>query len=209
MAIVKLDALNALAAAIATAVPALAGKVVVQQAVSSKIESWPNLSISLAGKMEFNPADRLLQQDLGNNVVVWNVGAHEGPLQMRLVATSSRERMDLEQQVIDFAMARDLGPGVIVVPVVSAAVINWTAAFEYEDSQWQDVRAIEREYDAVLTFNAVIPALVTQSPVYDINKLFLGLTDDMTSTVTAQSFTTDPSIAVVSINQDGTLSPAT
>ena len=206
MAVVKLDALNALSAAIAAAVPALAGKIVVQQAVASKIESFPNLALVLAGRMEFEPADRLLQQDLGNNVVVWNMGAHSGPLQMRLVATSSLERATLEQALVDYAMARDNAPGVIVVPVTSAPSIAWTAAFELDDSQWQDTRALEREYDAILTFNAVIPALVTESPVYDVTKLLLGLTSDMTTTFTPSTFL---DTELVQLNTDGTLSSAT
>jgi len=207
-AVVKLDALNALAAAIAAAVPALVGKITIQQEPPATIEAFPSLAIIFPGRPQFAPADRALHQDLGGNVVVWNVGAFEGPLQMRLTTTNKLDRAQLEQQLVDYAMAREGAPGVIVVPVVSASVINWVAAFELEDSgTWMDQRAFEREYDSVLTFNAVIPALVTQSPVYQIDKLVLGLTSDFTTQFTPSTFA-PPDVELVVINQDGTLSPA-
>lgn len=206
--VVKLDALNALAAAIAAAVPALVGKITIQQEPPATIESFPNLSIILAGRPQFSPADRELQQDLGGGVVVWNVGAWEAPLQMRLVTTNKIDRAKLEQQIVDYALSREGAPGIVVVPVVSATSIHWTAAFELEDNgQWMDQRVIEREFETVLTFNAVIPALTVQSNVYQIDKLVLGLTSDFTTQFTPTTFA-PPAVELVVINQDGTLSTA-
>lgn len=203
--IVKLDALNNLAAVIAAAVPGLAGKITVHQAPSGTQLAHPNLALVLAGRMTFQPFERALQQDLGGNVVVWNVGAHEGNLQLRLVATTSLERMKYEQALIDLFMQRELAPGVVVVPVVSSGGISWTAAFEYDDSQWMDTSAQEREYDSIINVNAVVPALVVASPVYTIEELILGLTHDMTTTFTPTT-AVPPAVELVQINPDGTLS---
>lgn len=205
MAIVKLDAITALVAAISAAVPALNGKITVHQAVPSKVESFPNLAIVLAGRFPFEPHQRALEVDLGGNVVVWNVGAHSGPVQWRVSATTSKERIALEAALIDFAMSRIGSPGIVVVPVVASAQLTWVAAFEYEDSTWMDQRAQEREYEAVLTFTGVFPALVTESPVYDTTTLLLGLTQDFATAFTPSTF---PSVGLVRIHDDGTVTPA-
>ncbi len=205
MAIVKLEALTALAAAIATAVPALAGKITIHQSVPSKIETFPNLAIVLSGRMVFDPHQRALHEDLGGNVVVWNVGAHEGPVQWRVTASTAIERSTLEAALIDFAMSRVGSPGIVVVPVTASALLSaWVAAFEYEDSTWMDQRALEREYESVITLNAIIPALVTDS-AYEITTLLLGLTGDFDTTFTPDTFS---SIGLVQINDDGTITPA-
>jgi hypothetical protein len=203
--IVKLDALTNLKTVIEAAIPDLAGKVTVHQAPSGAKMTFPNLSLVLGGRMQFEPAERLLQQDLGGNVVVWNVGAHEGTLQLRLVATTSLERMKYEQALLDLFTARELAPGVVVVPVVSTGGITWTAAFELDDSQWMDTGAQEREYDAIVNVNAVVPDLVVQTPVYTIDELILGLTHDMTTTFTPTT-AVPPAVELVQINQDGTIS---
>ncbi len=205
-AVVKLTALQALATALATAIPALAGKIIVQQAPSNVDETFPNLTIILAGKMTYEPHQRLLQADLGSNVVVYNVGSHSGPLQLRLVATSLKERATLEDAIERLATSREGGPGVIVVPVTDSDAVPWVAAFEYEDSQWMDQRALEREYESVMTFNAIVPALTTTTE-YEIDTLILGLTQDMTTAFTPSTFA-PPAVELVSINADGSISQA-
>ena len=208
MAIVKLDALTNFAAAIATAIPALAGKITIQQAPSAQVKTFPNLALVVAGKMTFDPAQRLISQDLGGNVLVWNVGCHEGMLQLQLTCSTTLDRATIEQELIDLLLSRIGGPGVFVVPVVSSSVIDWVAAFEYEDATWMDQRALEREYESVISVNFIVPALLIESPVYDINTLVLGFTEDFTTTPTADNFG-PPLDELVSINQDGTIVPFT
>lgn len=206
MAIVKLDALTGLQAAIIAAVPTLANKVTVHQAVPAKVESYPNVAIVMAQRLAFDPKQRAMQADLGNNTVVWNVGAHEGPIQLRITATSSLERQTLDAALTDWLLGAPLAAGVRTVAVTSAPSIPWVAAFEYSDAQWFDY-ALEREYESVITLNAVIPALVTETPVYDITHLILGLTEDMSTTFTP-STAIPPAVELVEINQDGTITRA-
>lgn len=207
MAIVKLEAITALQVAIAAAVPALAGAITVHQEVPATVEVFPSLAIVLPQRFQYEPAQRLMQADLGGNTVVWNVGAHEGVVQLRITASTSYERMQLEAQLTDWLLGAPLQPGVRALPVVSAPSIPWVAAFEYEDSSYIDVRALEREYEAVITLNAVIPALTTETNVYTIDKLILGLTEDM-STAFTPSTAIRPAVELVQINQDGTITLA-
>jgi hypothetical protein len=214
MPVVKIDALTNLAAALATAVPALVAKtpITIQQAPSAVMEAFPNCAIIIPGKLLFDPAQRLMQQDLGNNVVVFNVGAHEGPIQIRITTNTTLERAQLEQAVMDLFMGSAgttaARPGVLPIEIVSTDLVDWVAAFEYEDSMWNDTRAQEREYESVITVNAVIPALTVQSSVYDIDTLKLGFTEDFTTVSTPDNFG-PPFAEVVQINQDGSITPVT
>lgn len=207
MPVVKIDALANLATAIAAAVPSVTATIEIQQAPSAVIEAFPNIAIIIPGKLVLDPAQRILQQDLGGGVVVWNVGAHEGPIQIRITAASKAERGTIEQTVIDLLLGREGSPGVLPVAITSTDLVQWVAAFEYEDASWDDTRAQEREYEAIITCNAVIPALVVTSGVTSIDKLLLGFTEDFSSSFTPASFG-PPLAALVQINADGSISPA-
>lgn len=207
MAIVKLTALTGLKSLIAAAMPGVFKTITIQIEPSPIVEQMPNLEIILPGRMMFEPDQRDLVADLGNNVVVFNVGQWVGPVQLRIVATSPLERWALEDTLTQFLMARPGSPGVVVVAVTESAQLSWAAAFEYEDSQLFDQRAQERQYEVAITCNAEIPVLVTESPVYDIDALILGLTSDFATSFDATTFKTSPQIELVTINQDGSLSP--
>lgn len=204
MAIVKTQSLAAFAAAIATAVPALAGKITIQQAVSAVLETYPNLAIILPGKMAFDPAQQLEHAQLDATTVVYNVGCFEGPLQLRLTTTSTLERETLENAIENFMLSREGSPGIQVVKVVDSAQLSWVAAFEMDDEMWDDSGAMTRQYESIATLNCVLPALVTRSPVYTIERLVLGITHDFATTFTPDTFA-PPDVELVSINQDGTI----
>lgn len=209
MPVVKVDAPNALALALTAQLApfALPAAIEVQTAPSAVIESFPNVSIIIPNRMMYEPAQRLMQQDLGGGNVVWNVGAHTGPVQIRIVATDKLTRARMEQSVIDLLLGREGSPGVFVTPITSTDLVSWVAAWEYEDSAFMDQRAQEREYESVITVNAVIPALVVTTGVQQIDKLVLGLTENFTATFTPSSFG-PPLAELVIINQDGSISPA-
>lgn len=206
MPVVKVDALAKLAAALA-ALPGFPSSVEVQQAPSAAIEAYPNVAIVVPSKLVYDPAQRILQQDLGGGNVVFNVGAHEGPIQIRIVADSTLQRSTLEQLAINLLLGREGSPGVLPLAITSTDLVEWVAAFEFEDSSWSDVNALEREYEAIITCNAVIPALVVVSGVTDIDTLILGMTEDFATTFTPTSFS-PPLVELVQINADGSISPA-
>lgn len=207
MAIVKLLAMQNLQAAIAAAMPGAFASITVQIEPSAILEQFPNLEIILPGRMMYEPDQRDLQADLGNNTVVWNIGLHTGPVQLRVVASTSLERFALEQALVNFLMSRPGSPGVIVVAVTESAQLSWAASFEYEDSQLFDQRAQERQYESAITVNASIPVLVTETPVYDVNSLILGLTGDFVTHFTP-STAIPPVVELVEIHEDGTITPA-
>lgn len=209
MALVRLEVLKSLAARIATAVPALVGKILSGQQSSGKDQTYPTLTL-LPGKMTFEPLQEVEHATIGdpaNGNVVFNVGAHSGPLQMRIVATTVGQRMQLEQDVTNFFMAQERRAGIVITEVTTCPDLSmFLAAFEYDSDQWIDVDAFDRKLESVVMVNAIIPALVLRANVYEIDSLVLGLTADLTT-----AFTTDtmipPGVEVVQINDDGTFSP--
>lgn len=206
MSVVKLLALSNLKDAIAAAVPAFRS-ITVQIEPSPVLEAFPNLEIIIGNALEFQPDQRELQADLGNNAVVWNIGNWYGPIQLRICTTSPRERWVIEQAVTDYLMSRPGSPGVVVVPVTESPQLTWAAAFEYDSVQLFDQRAQERQYETAIIVNAMIPILVTETPVYQIDHLFCGLTEDMVSHFTP-STAVPPAVEIVEIHEDGTITPA-
>lgn len=207
MGVAKIDGLQALANVIAGAVPALAGKITVQQAVDATNAAWPNLAI-IAPRLQFEPYQRAMRDDLGGGRVVFQYGYDEGPIQLRLETATVRERATLEDAIT--ALARQDHPGVIVVPLAGTTYGTWAAAFELEDVQWRDERAQERIYESIITLNAEIPALAIISPVPQIDRLVLGITEDMVTAYDATTFATKPPPAGVElalVNADGSISP--
>jgi hypothetical protein len=210
VAIVKTQSIAAFAAAIAIAVPELYGKITVHQEVPATIEVFPNLAIVIAGRLAFDPAQEDVFADLGNNVVVFNVGAFEGPIQLRLTAATIRERSVLCEKIEQWMLSREGSPGIQVVQVIDVdnpTTLSWVAAFEMDDEMWDDSGALMRTYESISTINVVLPALVTRSPVYTIETLILGTTGDFLTQFTPDTFG-PPDVELVVINQDGSISPA-
>lgn len=209
MGIVRLEALRSLAARIEAAVPALAGKVKCGQAPAGTEQTYPTLTI-IPGTLKYEPHQEAEHATIGDPAlgnVVYNVGAHHGPVQLRIVATTVGERMQLEQDVANFFLAQELRPGIVITEVTTCPELgNWVAAFEYESDQWINVDAFDRKLESLILVNAVIPALVARTGVYEIDELVLGVTADFDT-----AFTTDtmvpPGVELVLINQDGTIEP--
>jgi len=212
MSIVRIEALKALKAVIAAAVPALtADNIIVGQAPSGRTQTYPTLTLGFAA-LSFEPAQEIESATIGpatDGVVVFNVGAWSGPLQMRIVATTVGERYELEQAVLDCFLAREGAPGVIVTPITSTPDLgDWIAAFELDSSQWIDVDAFDRKLESVITVNAVVPALTVRTHVYEITTLVLGLTEDFDAVFTPSTLT-PPAAEVVQIHDDGSITPYT
>jgi hypothetical protein len=210
MAIVKTQSIAAFVAAIGAAVPELAGKITVHQEPPATIETFPNLAVVLSGRLSFDPSQEDVFADLGDNVVVFNVGAFEGPMQLRLTAATIRERSVLCEKIEQWMMSREGSPGIQVVQVIDSEhpdTLSWVAAFAMDDEMWDDSGALMRTYEAIATLDVTLPALVTRSPVYTIDTLILGTTGDFITAFTPDTFG-PPDVELVVINQDGSISPA-
>lgn len=211
MSVVRIEALRALAGVIEAAVPELAGKVNTGQQPSSTVQTYPTLTI-IPGPLKYDPAQAIESATIGDpaaGVVVFNVGAHYGPIQLRLVTTTIGERWTLEQKIEDLFLGGPMRPGVVVVPVTTCADLgNWIAAFELDGDQWVDMGAFDRKLESLITVNGVIPALVTRTDAYPINTLVLGviagIAPDFNTTITPDTMV-PPGVEVVQIHDDGTM----
>lgn len=204
--LVRIEALKALGDAIVAVAPELTGHVSIGQAPPASKQVYPSLAI-VAPRLRFYPAQALEHAELANNVVIYNVGAHEGPVQLRLLSATLQERWTIEAKVLDLFLATPMRPGIAVVPVTSNPDVGqWLAAFELDSDDWGDAAAFDHEYESLLSVNAVIPALVARSPVYKIETLRLQLAD--IATVDNSARYAPPGVEVVVVNEDGTLSPS-
>lgn len=206
--IVRIEALRALAALIAAAVPELQGHVCAGIAPSSEYETVPNVSIN-PSRWTFDPDGTHEQATLPGNVVVWNVGQHSCAMTISIVASSPAQRMEIESKILDLFLASEsddgfLRAGVIVLPIAACPELStWVASFELESDEWSDVQALDRRYESRIVCNGIIPALTIQRPVFTINSLILGVEIQASSTAQASG-----ALPLVTINEDGTISNA-
>lgn len=211
MSVVRLEAFRALERLIACEIPELEGRICTGQAPSGEVQEYPHLVID-PGTLSYEPQQSLESATLPGGRVVFNVGAHSGPVQLRLMATSVGERAELEQRVLDVFLGQvdDAGfgrPGVIALPVTWCADLgHWTASFELDDDTWNDAKAFERKLESIITTRCVLPALATRCGAYSIRDLRLGITQDMDTTITPTTMV-PPAVEVVRVNEDGTLTP--
>ena len=211
MSIVRIKALEALGALIASAVPELQGHVCVGIAPPGEFEALPNVSIEPT-TWEFLPEQEDEQRTLPGNRVVYRVGEHACACVISVVTASIAKRWEIEAAVLDlFLRAKHpltghRQPGVIVAPVTACPELGqWIASFELESDAWNESYALDRRYESRITINAHIPALIVDSPIYTINELILGLTQDMQTTFTPAT-AIPPAVELVVINEDGSIS---
>jgi hypothetical protein len=205
MAIVRLEALRELEKLIVCAIPELKGKVCVGQQGAGHDLAFPHLTLDPT-KMRYVPDQADESAEPAPNTVVMNVGRHEGILQIRIGAASLFQRYELEQKVIDLFLETPLHPGIIFSQVTSCPTLGqFTAAWELDEDEWQDMAAFSNQFYSMITCLAIIPALVTRREAYTIKQLQLGLTHDFNTAFDEVSFNDDPPVEVVQINQDGSI----
>lgn len=213
MSVVRIEALRALAALIELRIPELAGHVCPGTPPSSENEHIPNLSIQ-PGKWRFEPGQRDEHAVLPGNVVVYDVGDHEAPCVLSILAATPAQRWILEDKVLELfrSSKHDSGfdlAGVLVFQVAACPELaRWVCSFELDSDEWIDTLALERRYESRIVVTATIPALTIDRPVYTIQQLILGVTEDRTSTFTPAT-AIPPAVELVTINDDGTISPYT
>lgn len=211
MSVVRIEALRALAALLQTAIPELSGHVCTGTPPSSEFEHVPNLAI-MPSKWTYDPEQEDERATLPGNRVVYRVGEHNCACVLSLVTGTVGERWTLEAKILDlFLRAKHpltghRQPGVIVLSINSLPELaRWVASFELESDEWNDQLALDRRYESRIVINAHIPALVVDSPVYTIEQLILGVTEDMSTTFTPAT-AIPPAVELVVINQDGSIS---
>jgi hypothetical protein len=215
MAVVRMCALEQLAAVLTAAIPELAGKVCISTPLDNHTQTLPSMAIDWAGAVKYEPlqtedvahlpadADHLTPR------AVFNVGAHEGMVQIRVLAGTPRKRNELAQAVVDVFTAAldDYGyprPGVLATQVTDCGDVPWTASFELEQDTWINMLAFERQHEGLIEVTGIVPALVTRAGIYTMEDLRLGLTSNLSKSYTSDTMQ-PPAVEVVRINEDGTL----
>lgn len=207
MSVVRIEALRALAAWIELRIPELAGHVCPGQAPSGEMEHVPNLSIQ-PGKWAWLSEQQTQHATLPGNRVVYHVGTHEAPCVLSIIAGSPAERWTIEDKVLDLFRGAENAegwptPGVLVFPVAAIPELSrWACSFDLESDEWIPV-GMDRRCESRIATTATIPALTVDTPVYTIAQLRLALEQQASSTAPPSA------VEVVTINDDGTISPAT
>jgi hypothetical protein len=204
--IVRIDALEAFTAFVETQIPTLAGRTCAGQAPSSEMERVPNLSIEPSRWM-YNPDTVEIVRSLPGNVLVYQVGWHEAACVVSVIASSPRQRAALEAQVIDLFLSAKHPlsgmhqPGLLAFTVTACPEVGeWQTYFELDADEWVETLALDRRYESRILVDVSVPALTVDAPVYSITSLILGVSGDSTSSAGV--------VELVTINEDGTLSPA-
>jgi len=199
-----LEAFRALKDAIAAAVPDLEIVVVSRP---GKAECLPNLTIAV-GRMTYHGDQPEEVFRPSAEQTVYNVGAHEGFVQLRLTATDWSSRAELEEKIRDVFFSDPDMPGLLRTPVTSCPQLGpQQACWETEEDQWDDARAFDRRFESILLVNAIIPALaMEQAPT--IESLRLAYTTDIDADVTAAT-AVPPAVELLQINSDGSISAVT
>lgn len=211
MSVVRIEALRAFGAFIERMVPELAGHVCVADTPPNEYESMPNVSI-IPGKWDYAPEQRSDHAELPGNTVVYNVGEHNAPCVISVMASTRTERAALEQKIVALFYGNDHPldgmplDGVIMLPVNTCpALSRWSASFDLESDEWNDTLAQDRRFESRIVCTAGIPALTIKTPVYTIEQLLLGITEDMSTTFTPAT-AIPPAVELVVINEDGSIS---
>lgn len=204
--VIRIEALRAFTALVEQQIPELAGRTCAGQAPSSELERTPNLSIE-PGRWVYDPEQVRQVATLPGNVAVYEVGNHEAPCVVSIIANTTSKRAEIEAKVLDlfYSSVHPLTglamPGVLVFAVSECPDLSeWSCSFDLDTDEWVETAAFDRRYESRLMVTATVPALTVRRPVYTIEKLVLGVAELATPSRPAP-----PPSELVTINIDGTL----
>jgi hypothetical protein len=198
MSVLRTHALDRLICAIEEAVPDLEGKIC-KMGEPQKARVWPTLQV-LPVRFKYFPMQEHFHADISRSKAIFDVGRHEGTVQLRLGATTSSERYRLEDAIIDLFVSQEGRPGILLTEIDDChdAVVAW----ELDDDEWDNEKVFTKEYFSILTVRVQIPTLVYRDSVYTIEEIRLSLTEDLQ---TEYSSLPDSSIETLGIDEDGNL----
>lgn len=139
------------------------------------------------------------------DLLVVEVGHHEGPVLLRLASDNEDERDELEDEILEVWLGQALRPGILVTPVTKVTRLgDFQCVWELEDGQWVAEKVLARPRASVLTLTAEIPALATRYNTPTIESLRIALTHDFDAAFD-ETVTTGENVEVVEIQEDGTI----
>ncbi len=178
---IRIRALQVLADLVQSCVPELRGKVCGGASENPHRLEFPSLGI-YGVRFTFFPDQQEFIRKLGATRALFNIGRVEGTIQMRLGASSARQRYELEDKILEKVFWADIDrPGIALLTIQDCN--DARVAFELDGSSWEDEKAFDRKWFSVLTARLQLPVLVTQSPVYDIAEIRLTVTEDLTTPI--------------------------
>lgn len=208
MAVVRLEAFNALKAAIVDEVPELDGHVFAAQAPPSQKACYPALVIEPV-RFRYEPRQSEEVFESAPDRVVMNVGQHVVTTKLRLAAASLRERADLQEKIVTLFLGQPLRPGILLTTVTACAELgDILASWSLGDDEWQDEKVFDLQWWSEIVVVGEIPALVTRGQAHRIEDLRVGVTADFATAFNATTFESSLGVDVVRINQDGSVTPA-
>lgn len=206
--VVKLEAFNTLAAAIEAHVPELRNHVEVVQAPPDQHLTFPSLAI-IPGKLAHHFSQEGVVAQPTNHSAVVCVGSWDGAVQLRLACATLGTRYQLEERLTGpeglFFREEDR-PGILLTEVTACPQLgNILAAWDLDESSWEEEYAFSAQEWAVINLRVCIPALALREGVYTINELRFGVTSNFSTPETSAAFDGIPGI--VRVNEDGTITP--
>lgn len=173
MAVLRLEALRQLELAIEAAVPALRNRVT--RWAPRQTPSFPGLEL-IPSKFTYHPDQARAVHRSSPGEVVYNVGRHEGIVQLRLAGQDPEMRAEVEQLLLDLFTGSKGHPGALITPVTTVPGLGAaTCVWELEEEDWDDANGWTAGFWSTLTITAQIPALVTRGGTFTIRTLKLAL----------------------------------
>lgn len=192
MSAIRYEALKALKTAIEAGVTDLAGKVVIGAADPERSSKYPGLAI-VPHTLRYDPqqSDEVYEEDdpvsgAPTSTLVENVGCFTGRVELRLNAVSMPKREDIEEAIIDLFLAREGGPGVLVVEIPditiggTATLYHAPVAYTLDNAEWREEMVFEHHRFTYLDVDLTFPALKA-SEVATIDQFYLAINHDLDS----------------------------
>lgn len=206
MAILRLEALTALAKHIACEIPELPfEKICIGQQDPNHPLEFPHLTIKPI-RWNFNPrqAEEVFVPTFDR--VVMNVGNWECETQWILGTKTVFERFKLEEKLWQLLMVREGAPGVLVLPVTACPDLGrFVTSWELETDAWENEAAFDIQFYTTLDITGVIPVLITRQSAFTIEDLRLGISHDLAGE--AATVFASPNTEVLRIDESGSLQP--
>lgn len=160
MGSIRKEALRALAEAFACEIPNLRDRICVGQADPGHRLEFPHLVIDPV-RWSYEPDQARIYANPAPDRVVLERGSHEGEIQIRIGASTTGEREDLEQRVIDVFLGTELRPGILLSDFEMEELGVVRCSWELDDDEWNDESAGDQEFYSTIGVLGTVPALRT------------------------------------------------
>jgi hypothetical protein len=160
MASIRKEALRAFSEVFACAIPALRDRICVGQSDPGHRLEFPHLVIDPI-RWTYDPDQARVYSVPAPDRVVLERGSHEGTIKVRIGASTTGEREELEQRVLDVFLGTELRPGIILTDFELEELGVVRCSWELDDDEWMDDEAGDQQFYSSISVSGTIPALRT------------------------------------------------